>query len=64
VTIDVAELHVAEPPEILVVVAGDQGHHRATPRLGQHLADHVAVKLRPQRGALEPPEVDDVADEV
>ena len=61
---DVPELEIAEPPEILVVVARHQRHRRARPGLRQDLADHVAMELGPVRGALQTPEVDDVADEV
>src|SRR5262245_37805638 len=61
---EVAELQVAELAEVLVVVSGQQGHERAGPRLGEHLAQDIAVELWPVRASLEPPEVDDVPDEV
>ena len=61
---EVAELQVAELAEILVVVSGHQGHERASTRLGEHLAHHIAVELGPVRASLEAPEVDDVPDEV
>src|SRR5262245_7907698 len=61
---DVAELQIAEPPQVLVVVAGDQADNRARARLRQDLPDDVAVRLRPVRLAPQAPEIDDVADQV
>jgi hypothetical protein len=61
---DIAELEVAEAPDILVVVAGNEGDGRARTRLGDNLPEHVAVELRPVRRPLEPPEIDDVADQI
>jgi hypothetical protein len=61
---DVPKLEIAKSPKVLVVVARHQGNHGARPRLRQDLANHVTVELCPERGALQTPEVDDVADEV
>src|SRR5262249_22072418 len=61
---DVAELQIAETPQILVVVAGHQSYRRPCPSLREHGANDVAVEMRPVRRALEPPEIDDVTDEI
>src|SRR5262245_26382361 len=61
---DVAEVEVAEPPQVLVVIPRHQRDDGAGARLGEDLVNHVAVELTPARRPLEPPEVDDVADEV
>jgi hypothetical protein len=61
---DVAELEIAEAPDILVVIAGNEGDSGARASLGENLPEHVAVELRPERSPGETPEVDDVADEV
>ena len=61
---DVPELRIAEAAEVLVVVARHEGHQGPRPRLREHGSDDVAVDLRPMGGALEPPEIDDVTDQV
>src|SRR5262245_45310216 len=61
---DVAELQIAEAPQILVVIAWDQRDDRAGARLGENLADDVGLDLWPVRRAPELPEVHDVADQV
>ena len=48
----------------LVVIAGDVDDARALARLAQELLDDVVVLLRPVPAPLEPPAVDDVADEI
>ena len=48
----------------LVVVAGDVDDARALARLAQQLLHDVVVRLRPVPALLQPPAVDDVADEI
>jgi hypothetical protein len=61
---DVAELQVAEAPQVLVVIAGDQRDDGASPGFGENRANDVGVDLRPVRSASQLPEVPDIADEV
>ena len=46
------------------MIARNKHNARALAGLAQKLLQHVVVRLRPHRPALQPPEVDDIADEV
>ena len=59
-----AEGELAVLPRRLVVVARDVDHVGALARLAHDLLHHVVVRLRPVPPALQPPAVDDVADQV
>ncbi len=48
----------------LVMVAGDIHDPRAAPRLAEQFQHHRIVRLGPIPGALQPPAIDDVADQI
>lgn len=63
------DLHAAEVeadvfPQHFIVVAGDVNDPRALLGHLQYAAGHVVVQRRPVPAALQPPAVDDVADEI
>jgi hypothetical protein len=60
----VAEGELAILPCRLVVVAGDVNNVGALARLAQDLLHNIVVRLRPVPPTLQPPAVDDVADQV
>jgi hypothetical protein len=62
--VDAAEMQVEIVAQHLVVVARHVDDARALARLAQQLLDDVVVRLVPVPAALQPPAVDDVADEV
>ena len=61
--LDAAELHADEIAGEFVVVAGHEHDAGALAHLAQQFLHHVIVGLRPVPAALQPPAVDDVADE-
>ena len=64
VHLDAAEVRPAEVAQTLVVVAGHEHQPRTAAHLVEQRLHHVAVGLRPNRAALDAPEVDDVADQI
>ncbi|MCY1240141.1 hypothetical protein D9M72_529740 [compost metagenome] len=61
--LDAAEVHAGKIAQELVVIAGDVDDAGALAGLAQKLLDDVVAVLRPVPAALQPPAVDDVADQ-
>src|SRR5690606_30832181 len=61
---DPAEVEPGELPEHLVMVAGDIDDARAAPGALENPPDDIVVRRRPVELLLQPPAVDDVADEI
>lgn len=61
---DAAELQAGEVPQEIVVIAGDVDQLRALAHLAQQLLDDVVMRLREIPAALQPPAIDDVADQI
>ena len=61
---DAAEIEAGVIAREFVVIARHIDDARALARLAQQLLDDVIVRLRPVPAALQPPAVDDVADEI
>ena len=59
-----AELVIGEGAGEFVVIAGNEQHARALACLAQEFLDDVIVRLRPEPALLEPPAVDDIADQI
>ena len=59
-----AEIHAGEGPNHLVMIAGDVDDPRAAVRALEDAPDDVVVFGRPVELLLQPPSVDDIADEV
>jgi hypothetical protein len=62
--LDPAKAHARIGPQHLVMVARDQYHPGAAMRQLEQAADHLVVRVRPVPAFLEPPAVDDVADQI
>jgi hypothetical protein len=61
--LDAAEMHAGKVAHELVVVAWNIDDAAALTRLPQQLLDDVVARLRPVPAALQPPSVDDIADQ-
>ena len=60
---DAAEMHPREIAQEFVVIAGNIDDAAALARLAQQLLHDIIAALRPVPAPLQPPTVDDVADE-
>ena len=62
--LDACQQHAAIVAEGLIVIARHIDHTRAAFHLGENGVDHAAMCRAPEPASLEPPEIDDIADEV
>ena len=62
--LDAPELQLCEISQPLVVIPRDIDDPRSLADLAQQLLDYIVVRLRPVPGFLQPPAVDDVADQI
>jgi hypothetical protein len=62
--LDAAEMGAGKIAQEFVMIAGDIDDAGPLARLAQHFLDHVIAILRPIPAALQPPAVNDIADEV